>query len=119
MELSDVRRALVDARAHLRSAQDNLHHYRLKAELRLVEQVNGDTKALGSNEADRKRAFDAACDQDSDVQTFLSDVRTFQQEVERLEAEIECALDRRAERDLAVRERNVVSTEAWLTTQAA
>jgi hypothetical protein len=107
MDLETVRRELAQAEADLKVANDYLASVRLRAEMSLVEAVDGDTKQLGSNEADRKRAFDARIEMDEDCRHALSNVRALEATIFKLKAERDIHLDRRAERQLAIQERSL------------
>lgn len=107
-----VRRQLAGARSELKTKQDYLHDVRLRAELRLLEQIvdaNGvaDTKRLGTNAEDRKRAFDAAVEQDDDCRMALDNVRALEHTVFSLEAELDVLLDLRRTQEMLLRLRTL------------
>lgn len=103
--LATARTRLAEARADLRTAQDTWHSARLTAELALGERVEWDTKRLGSNAEDRKRAFDAAVEADSVCQSVQTALRSFEREVGRLEAELDVLLDARRDVEWTIRQR--------------
>lgn len=111
--LSDTRIALVEARRELRAAEDYFHSCRLRAELELGGKVDWDTKRLGSNAEDRKRSFDAAVEGDNDCQHAQARLRDAQHAVDELTAMIDVFLDARRERDMDLRERNIMVLENW------
>lgn len=117
--LADVRRKLTEARSELRLAQDDWHAARLRAELALGDKVEWDTKRLGTNAEDRKRAFDAAVEGDEDCMNARAALRSFESHVGYLEAELDCLLDTRREREWAVRLRFADLMEGGQTSEIA
>lgn len=113
LTLSEARLKLVDARHELRIAEDYYRTVRLRAELALLDEVGADTKRLGSNAEDRKRAFDAKVDGDEDCLRVQDRVRAAQYAVEELQATIDILLDARRAFDLELRERNISVLENW------
>lgn len=111
LTLSEARLKLVDARHELRIAEDYYHSLRLRAELALGEEVQWDTKRLGTNAEDRKRAFEAKVDGDEACQTAQDRVRAAQYDVDTLQATIDVLLDARRERDLELRSRTITLME--------
>lgn len=103
--LSDVRRNLAVKRADLQTARDYQHSCRLRAELELGTKVDWDTKRLGTNAEDRKRAFDAAVEADADAQAALENVRVLEREVAVLETELDVLLDLRRADEWSTRSR--------------
>lgn len=111
--LSEIRLRLVTARADLRTAEDYYHAARLRAEIGLLEKMGGDSKAIGTSEADRKRVYEITVEADSDCQLGQQGVRDCQLKVEQLQASLDIMLDIRRERDLSLRERNIALMESW------
>ena len=114
-DLATIRRELAQARSDLRTADDYLHSARLRAELALIDRVGGDPKHIGSNDTDRKRAYDIACEGNDDYRWGLENLRKLQADVARLEAELDIQLDARRAREWELRERNIAVLEAWQT----
>jgi hypothetical protein len=106
-DLAEVRRDLAKSQHELLLAKDKQRRLRLNIELDMLASVDGDAKKIGSNEEDRKRRFDAACDADTNYRVQTAAVRDLQLLVAKLEAELNIYLDDRFERDLEVRKRNV------------
>jgi hypothetical protein len=104
--LANIRRELARTTADLRDVRHEQHVARLRAELGLYNSV-GDAKQIGSNEADRKRAYDSVCEADPEYVAARDKVRLLEARISLLEADLNIWLDERHERDLALRERNL------------
>ena len=92
-QLAAVRRRLAEAESELRTASDYEASCRLRVEVQLLDAHNGDSKSIGSNEADRKRRFDFACESDEDCVDAHTNVRKLEAEVAKLRAERAIYLD--------------------------
>ena len=106
-DLAGVRRELADARATLRLAQDNFNLARLLAEFAHLASKNNDSKAVGSNDEDRKRAYGLACEQDATFVNARNELRAAEAAVALLEASLDILKDARREREHSVFERYV------------
>lgn len=104
MDFATVVRELATVKAELRLADDDLKSDRLRVELDLLAKF--DSKTIGPNESDRKRAYDASCLADSDYKATLAVVRRLQARRDELEAERDILAYQYNERDLLVRERS-------------
>lgn len=98
--LAEIRLALVDARATLRTARDTHEIVKAEAEQRAI-----DAGATGKNAEERSRALTLALARDGQYSRALAQVRRAEAETERLEALIEGARDARRIDEWAIRAR--------------
>lgn len=93
--LADVRRRLAVAKAKQADARDVYHVTKLYAEVAAINEAQGNTKALGSNEKDRERAFASVVAGDPDCRQALANLREIERDVLVLDAELSIMLDQR------------------------
>lgn len=98
--LPEIRLALVDARATLRTARDTHEIVKAEAEQRAV-----DAGATGRNAEERGRALTLALARDARYSQALAQLRRAEAEAERLEALLEGARDARRVEEWTIRAR--------------
>ena len=114
--IADVRTRLTETRIALRNAQVGIAPARAKAEARIVAAA-GDEKALGANEAARKRAIEIGLESDAEYQGTIAALRALEETETRLGTELENALERRRAEEWAIRERTAVALERFAATR--
>lgn len=112
--LGAIRTELVAARVALAREQHRQHGHRLIAEMNLLGQAAYDSKKLGTNAEDRKRAFDAAVAADSHCTQARESVHDAEAMVLKLEAALDSLIDRRREHEWALRKRGIEVMEQML-----
>ncbi len=109
--LAYFRAQLVQARADLRRFEHAEKVELARAEQRCIDKHGGSSKAIGENEADRKRALLLAVEDDPTYQAVRALHLEAQQTVDDLIAKIETLRDERHERELALREEENAARE--------
>lgn len=101
--LANARKEVVTARADLRFRADTCEMERSLAERRIIEMAGGDPKALGSNEADRRRNLVIETGVDVDYCNAVESLRQAETRLDEAQANLEILLDARREFEWAVR----------------
>lgn len=100
-----ARQRLVEARDRLRRVTDDEEWARAQAEVRAIAQAGGDAKALGGNEAERKRALVIALAADPEYQRVLQRLRDAQRHVEETQALVDTDHDRMRAQEITSRDK--------------
>lgn len=98
--LAQLRLDVAAKRVAVREAEQLLELERARAEQRCIDAKGGDSKALGANEADRKRTLVLWLDEDPAYGFHRAQHLALAADLERLNAEQEIALDDYRERRL-------------------
>ncbi len=113
---TSLRIQLAEARSALRDAQDRYDLVKAQAEQRIIEDAGG-SKALGSNEDERKRALLLALEADEAYTNAHSTLRYTQAMVDLLQAKLDEQIEVRRSADRASRDRLSAALESLATRQ--